>query len=54
MCLMPSKNSNLENKNLESSKYISDVTEDILLDNSCDPDSNTATQNTICNTSEIL
>ena len=37
MCLMPSKNSNLENKNFESSKYISDVTED--------PDSNTATPN---------
>ena len=47
MCLMPSKNSNLENKNFESSKYISDVTEDILLDNSCDPDSNTATPNSV-------
>ena len=32
---------NLENKNFESLKYnISDATEDILLDNSCDPDSN--------------
>ena len=35
MCLMP--NENLENKSFESLKYnISDATEDILLDNSCD------------------
>ena len=34
-------NENLENKNVESLKYnISDATDDILLDNSCDPDSN--------------
>ena len=33
-------NENLENKNFELLKYnISDATEDILLDNSCDPDS---------------
>ena len=39
MCLMP--NENLENKSFESLKHnISDATEDILLDNSCDPDSN--------------
>ena len=41
MCLMPNENSNLRNKNFESLKYnISDATEDILLDNSCDPDLN--------------
>ena len=34
------QNSNLENKKFESLKYISDATVDILLDNSCDPDSN--------------
>ena len=34
MCLMP--NENLENSNFES---LLDTTEDILLDNSCDPDS---------------
>ena len=39
MCLIA--NENLENKSFESLKYnISDATEDILLDNSCDPDSN--------------
>ena len=39
MCLMPNENSNLENKNFESLKYnLSDPTEDILLDISCDPD----------------
>ena len=41
MCLMPNENLNLENKNFESLKHnISDPTEDILLDNSCNPDSN--------------
>ena len=41
MCLIPNENSNLENKNFESLKYSTlDATEDILLDNSCDPDSN--------------
>ena len=41
MCLMPNENSKLENKNLESLKCnISDATEEILLDNSHDPDSN--------------
>ena len=34
MCLIP--NENLENSNFES---LLDATEDILLDNSCDPDS---------------
>ena len=39
MCLIP--NENLENKSFESLKYnISDASEDILLDNSCGPDSN--------------
>ena len=39
MCLMP--NENLENKSFKSLKYnMSDATEDILLDNSCDSDSN--------------
>ena len=46
---MPNENSNLENKNSESLKYnISDATEDILVGNSCDPDSdyfNTAIKN---------
>ena len=41
MYLIPNENSNLETKNFESLKYnISDATEDILLDNSCDPNSN--------------
>ena len=57
MCLMPKEN--LENKNFESLKYnISDATEDILLDNSCDPDSNyfnteKKLRYTICNTRGI-
>ena len=39
MCLM--RNENLEKKSFESLKYnTSDATEDILLDSSCDPDSN--------------
>ena len=39
MCLVP--NENLENKTFESLKYnISDATENIFLDNSCDPDAN--------------
>ena len=39
MCLMP--NEILENKSFESLKYnISDATQDIRLDYSCDPDSN--------------
>ena len=38
---MPNENSNLESKTFESLKYnISDATEDTLLDNSCNPDSN--------------
>ena len=38
---MSNKNSNSENKSFESLKYnILDTTDDILLDNSCDPDSN--------------
>ena len=39
MCLVP--NENLKNKTFESLKYnISDATENIFLDNSCDPDAN--------------
>ena len=39
MCLIQNENSNLENKNFESLRYnILDATEDILLDNLCDPD----------------
>ena len=53
MCLMP--NENLENSNFES---LLDATEDILLDNSCDPDSEIQYSNKIlwyiiCNTREI-
>lgn len=41
MCLMLNVNSNLENKNFDSMKYnILDATDDILLDNWCDLDSN--------------
>ena len=39
MCLMP--NENVENKNFDSLKCnMSDAVDDILLDSSCDPDSN--------------
>ena len=39
MCIMSNENSTLENKNIESSNdIILDVTEDILLENSCDGD----------------
>ena len=41
MCLVSNENENLENKNIKSLKYnISNATEDILLGNSCGPDSN--------------